>query len=201
MVYLNTTNTLERSWLVQRLTKPRDYGFLGGKAKDNPFSFGGGLKNGGLSDKAMDLTRGIWSYDYMGAAEFEFGAVPEALRAIAGMADKNELVATTMTVDLSTLPKRFIKRDKQSPPDGEATIYLLVRNIWADEVAERIRGWVTQEFPDLKEALLLDQTLWPTSEWHGNTQGWLELNNGFMFFADKEMWEKVCTLFGVKEET
>jgi hypothetical protein len=68
------------SYLIQRLEEP-----WGGMAqfKDNPFSFGGGLRNGGLSQEAMDLIRGIWSFDYMGSAEFEFGAVPEALNAIA----------------------------------------------------------------------------------------------------------------------
>ena len=41
------------------------------------------MRNGGLSNEAMDLIRGIWSFDYMGASEFEWGAIPKALGEIA----------------------------------------------------------------------------------------------------------------------
>lgn len=66
---------MKRTWLVQRLRKPYNHPAFGA---DNPFSFGGGLRNGGLNDEAMGLLRGIFSFDYMGAAEFEFGAIPQA---------------------------------------------------------------------------------------------------------------------------
>ena len=42
---------MKRSYLVQRLRKPRGWELT----KDNPFSFGGGLQNGGLSGEAMSL--------------------------------------------------------------------------------------------------------------------------------------------------
>lgn len=57
---------LKQTYLVQRLNRPTN-------GYDNPFSFGGGLKNGGLSEDAMKLLRPIFSFDYMGSAEFEFG--------------------------------------------------------------------------------------------------------------------------------
>ena len=69
-------------WLIQRLHKPESFK-LAGVETDNPFSFGGGLINGGLSKEAMDLLRPIFSFDYMGAAEFEFGEVSKALTALA----------------------------------------------------------------------------------------------------------------------
>ncbi|MDO8604190.1 MAG: hypothetical protein Q7K40_02200 [bacterium] len=28
-------------------------------------------------------------------------------------------------------------------------------------------------------------------------QGWLELDNGFMFFVNEDMWREFCKLFGV----
>jgi hypothetical protein len=30
------------------------------------------------------------------------------------------------------------------------------------------------------------------------TCGWLELNNGFMFFTDRTMWEQTSNLFGIE---
>ena len=103
-----SVEVMERSWLVQRLGKPYKRGLLGGK--DNPFSFGGGFKNGGLSDEAMDLIRGIWSFDYMGAAEYEFGAVPAALNTIAQAAVAKNLATFTITVPLKEVPQSW--RDK-----------------------------------------------------------------------------------------
>jgi len=63
-------------WLIQRLKKPYQSNGQGLEKlgfKDNPFAFGVGLLNGGISPEAMDLTREIWRYDYMGSAEFEWG--------------------------------------------------------------------------------------------------------------------------------
>ncbi|KKL26470.1 hypothetical protein LCGC14_2394990, partial [marine sediment metagenome] len=71
---------MQRTYLIQRLHKPHQ---IGGnedfKKLVNCFSFGGGLKDGGLSDEAMKLIIKIWRFDYMGSAEFEWGAVPESL--------------------------------------------------------------------------------------------------------------------------
>ena len=68
---------MERSYLIQRLLKPTQFGV------ELPFgSFGCGLVAGGLSKKAVEVINGMWTFDYMGSAEFEFGAVPEALNTI-----------------------------------------------------------------------------------------------------------------------
>ena len=58
-----------RPYLIQRLEKSKNY--------VNPFSFGGGLVNGGLSKDAMSLLKPIFSFDYMGSAEFDFGVLPK----------------------------------------------------------------------------------------------------------------------------
>lgn len=177
------------SWLVQRLEKPRGGLLLG---KDNPFSFGGGYRNGGLSNNAMDLLREVWSFDYMGAAEFEFGAVPEALQRIA----KSELTAFSFTVPLAAVPKNW--RDKsKTKPKGDATIYVLCPARFAAEVEERINEWARNEYPKLKEGLHLTAALRPVEEWDSERCGWLELDNGFLFFTDDDMWRKACHLFGV----
>lgn len=183
---INTTSELRRSWLVQRLNKPHP-------GPDNPFAFGGGRKNGGLSDEAMGLLRGIFSFDYMGAAEFEFGAVPEALQAIAKSAD--DLVAYSFPITLAKVRAHW---DDKRPAEGIGVVYVLCRREWTDEVEQRISEWATGDREDLKERTKLSNALRPFNEWDGETVGWLELSNGFMFFTDRDMWAKTAALFGVE---
>ena len=181
---------MQESWLVQRLEKPSK-GL--GAFKDNPFSFGGGLKNGGLSDDAMDLLRGIFSFDYMGAAEFEFGAVPAAIQKIA----KNIKHYSTYVI---TIPLNQVEpsgRDK-SKPGGDRLVYVIGSAEDLPEIEKRIRGWAKKPYRSLKCGTMLNRALRPYDEWDSNVCGWLELDNGFFFFTDKEMFEKVAALFEVE---
>ena len=168
------------TYLIQRLQKPAHWK-VGDKTFDNPFSFGGGLKNGGLSDKAMDLIRDIFSFDYMGSAEFEFGAVPQALRFIAEQAANKNLIDGEISLG----------KDK--------TVYYLCPLEYADGVASRIRQLYRDEYKfQLKERCGLADYFNREDEWAKRTCGWLELDNGFMFFTDKDMFIKTCTLFGIQ---
>src|SRR3972149_3511420 len=76
---------MKTPYYIQRLGKPYS---------TTPFSFGGGLINGGLADEAMKMLDSIFSFDYMGSAEFEWGAVPTALQSLANLSSKNELSTT-----------------------------------------------------------------------------------------------------------
>lgn len=166
--------TFENSWLVQRLERPIK---SRGPLRDNPFSFGGGYKNGGLSDEAMKLLRDVFSFDYMGSAEFEFGALPKALQRIA----KADLAAFTIDVD------------------GHS-VYVLAPAEWEAEVEARIREFAKDYGSDyyrLKETTRLHAVL-NDGPYTDRLAGWLELDNGFMFFTDREMWSQACELFGVK---
>lgn len=190
---------MERSWLVQRLKKSyKNDGIFGGK--DNPFAFGGGLRNGGLSDEAMDMLREIFSFDYMGAAEFEFGAVPKALQAIAKNADKYK--ALSFSLPLNKVAKGW--RDKSTEdPTGNAEIFVICNKVDTDEVLIRIMSWASEPYEkthQLKETTMLSQTLRPDSDWETRVLGWFELDNGYFFFIDKEMWQKTSELFGLKTD-
>src|SRR5208282_5675864 len=68
---------LRRTYLVQRLKTPYK-----GNA-DNPFNFGGGLLRGGMNEEGYRALNQIFTFDYIGSAEFEFSAVPKAIEAIA----------------------------------------------------------------------------------------------------------------------
>lgn len=184
---------MESSYLIQRLKKPYGGSVFGGK--DNPFSFGGGLRNGGLSDEAMDLLRGVFSFDYMGAAEFEFGAVPNALQRIAANAHKFH--AFSFTFPLSKVKQGW--RDKSTePPTGDATIYVICKIEDDKEIKARIQNNASGKDGRLKEMTMLSNSLRPDGDWDPGVLGWLELDNGYFFFIDKEMWEKTSELFGVE---
>lgn len=178
---------MERSWLVQRLRKPQ--------GSTNPFAFGGGLKNGGLRDEAMEMLRGIFSFDYMGAAEFEFGELPKALSRIAK--DVKHYRTATMTVPLAEVPKDWRDKDEEEP-EGEATIYVIAHKAHLDEATDRIDVWARSHTNDLKEQPRLSSALRPYREWDRDICGWLELNNGFFFFTNEEMFLKTADLFGIE---
>ncbi len=166
-------------WLIQRLEAPRTGAM---SALGEAFSFGGGLRNGGLSEEAMSLLRRIFSFDYMGAAEFEFGAIPEAFRDLA----KAKLVAYKVNV-------------------GGATIYVLSEEDIKDKVPNAIQELYdnpygrTKERTQLKEAI--ENVLTPGKHTYARTQGWLVLEaEPCMFFVNEDMWKNTCTLFGVNPD-
>ena len=172
---LQLRKEMERTYLIQRLTKPR--GFI------NPFSFGGGLRNGGLSEKAMDMLKGIMSFDYMGSAEFEWGAVPAAFRFIAEQASKGNILANSITAS-----------------NGEL-VYYLCPGEYSGEVHTRIKQLLEakDEYSlNLKERCGLKEVVFGEGKYKSDIVGWLEIDNGFMFFTDAEMYEAVCKLFGVR---
>lgn len=173
---------MDGTWLIQRLLQPRSFKLPGMEFKDNPFSFGGGYKNGGLSDEAMGFIRTIWSFDYMGSAEFEFGAVPTALRFIAGQASKNNLLAGHVELNQGEIVYFLC------PKPYEAGVKKLIAQLRNDEFKLRLKEYcgLARYFTE------------KDNEYAQDYAGWLELDNGFMFFVNKEIFEKTCALFGVK---
>lgn len=166
--------------LVQRLQKPRGY--------VNPFSFGGGLKNGGLSDEAFDLLKNVVSFDYMGAAEYEFGAVPEAFNKIA----KSVLLWFEMSIGIKDGKVTTAKN-----ADTYIPVYIICSLNDAGSVKARILE-LAQNKCRLKMGSGFPGALIPRNEWDGDNCGWLELDNGFMFFTDHNMYVEMGKLFGVE---
>lgn len=179
---------MKQSWLIQRLRRPT--------RSPNPFAFGGGLRNGGLSDEAMSLLQRIFSFDYMGAAEFEFGAVPKAFQRLAKLAGENKLKTTELQLKPSQVHKKY--RPKDAPvPKEVPTIYVLGPEEDLPEIVERIRGFAAEPYSGLKETTRLNSALMPAHEWDMDLIGWFDLDNDFMFFTDGVAFRKTCGLFGV----
>jgi hypothetical protein len=181
-----------QSYLVQRLKRPTKSTVLG---PDNPFAFGGGLRNGGLSGDAMALLRGIFSFDYMGAAEFEWGAIPEALSGLAKDADR--LVGFGMGIPLASVPANWRAPKNAPAPEGDGHVWVICRHEHQAEAVRRVEAFARGE-ARAKERVGLDAALRPYSEWDGEVIGWLELDNGWFFFTSEAAWLSTCELFGVE---
>jgi hypothetical protein len=211
------TSSGYETYLIQRLKKPfpqpKTESTAGKLLRDNPFCFGGGLKNGGLSDKAMCILREIFSFDYMGAAEYEFGAVPEAL---SKMTEAKDLIAKELKVMAKPNDMDFRqqfgrkKGDKKVvlPKPGKRTVYCIA----SDELLSHAEGIIELCAKDGRPAGIIDFVGLQTSLFAKElvesgvykddfnlAVGWLELDNGFMFFTDHEMFRKCCVIFDIKE--
>lgn len=193
---------MKRSQLVQRLKAPIDDLDVFG---DNPFINAGGVRNWGLSTEAMRLLKGIVILDYMGAAEFEWGAVPKGLTEVANHAEENALIGFVLYIPLAEVERTFFE-EENDPPDGNGTVWVICRKEDAQEVSRRIRAWAAEDNDlhgknsddpqwSLKEPTLLNAALRPSPSWPSNICGWLELNNGFFFFTNEAMYDKVHKLF------
>lgn len=187
--------TLKDSWLIQRLEAPQGF--------DNPFNFGGGLRNGGLNEDAMSLLRPIFSFDYMGSAEFEFGALPESLNRIADSARAGTLTRGEVTVELNRVPKNWLDESTEEPT-GTATVYF----ICDEEIATELPGRVKQIAYDevrLKARSGIPEALRPRHNKDGSLKGFdtrtlggIDIRNDFFIFLDKDMADKTADLFGVE---
>jgi len=137
----------------------------------NPFTFGAS-GNGGLSKEAIELVSKIWEFDYMGRGEF--GKVPEALNRIYEYGSKNKAVTGE------------IKLSKQ--------VFYLCESDEKEEVEKIIRK-IAKNKQNLLEPAFLDEVI--RGDKNSKYKGWLELNNGFMFFVNREMFSKTINLFNI----
>lgn len=164
---------MREPYLVQRLNAPR---------LATPFDFGGGLLNGGINKEAMDIINKVLSFDYMGSAEFEWGAVPAALSAL------NNKGAIS-----------FVITCKETP------VYIICLPKDKDDVENWVKKASVSKHGHLKEHLGFEGAL--NKEKYCRSLGWLKIEHHdkcyepFMFFIDKTMFDGMCKLLEVKQLT
>lgn len=156
---------MEKSWLIQRLDPPRKF---------NPFPFGGGLANGGLSKDAMELLSNVFSFDYMGSSEFEWGAVPDALSFIVKQVSDGKIVVG-----------EYRKVYYISPTSYESGVRDVINQLIKNERVMRLK-----EHCGLAAAMKGDK--------FARAVGWFEIDNGFFLFIDKVMFDNTKALFGIE---
>jgi hypothetical protein len=163
---------MERSYLIQRLEKP----FKMDPDVINPFPCVGGLKNGGLSDDAIKMLQRYFRFDYMGSAEFEYGAVPEALQTIA----QNIKDFEAFEIKIPFMSKSWKTKETTR---ANHPVYVICNKAHKAEVCKRIGYHAIndcakdREF-QTKEGVRLSSYV---SDPEQQTVGWLELDNGYFF--------------------
>jgi len=205
--------------LVQRLTVVSPDGRL------NPFSFGGGLSGGGLTYDAISYLP--FHFDYMGAAEYEWGAVPDCLQTLATNA--SDLVQTSIKIPLESIQLTFYMRMvlKRSceiacnqmqkvreewagnlAEDGQVTVYIICHEDFLSDTVADIKemidlceAWGSNSRP--KDPLLFENAIYSAKgEYKSKVRGWLALGRCFFFTIDHEMQQKTWEMFqGFVRET
>lgn len=185
----------ETPYLVQRLLPPSQNKF-GNVRVDQVFAFGGG--GSGLSKEAWELLKPLFEFDYMGAAEFEFGAFPKSLEKFL----KHKRVAFAIDIKKKDIgdsfDRRYQQKDQPPPPEKkDGKVFILCREDQKDFAEDVVRIFAKggRDVIDTKEAVLLDSALDRVREDLRHAVGWYELKNGFFFFTDESMFERTKKLF------
>lgn len=164
-IRLNEFDT--QSGLFQRTRAPH-------AKRANPFSFGGG--GSGLSPEAGNTVSQVLEFDYMGAAQYEFGMAARCLAFMYEYRDVLEstehngfffLCHTTHTTDAHTLWGKLVK----SSTKGSRT-------------SRDYQAGKTEVLPF--ESLCLDNEV---------VNGWFDFNNGFFVSRTNEQRDAVRKLF------
>lgn len=198
------------TYLIQALNKPQK---REGVLKVNPFSFGGG--GSGLTKDALEMLSDLWDPEYMGAAEYEFGAFRDALNMIIEFRRDNRLVAVPMVVKGHEAEKLNERSSwyTEGQKIRESVVYVIANKNHLNDIQKVIQSLLTHdkivdrhgyESPvRLKCGIRLWNALFdPSWYWqdkgHHNFGGGLELDNGWFVFSDEEMFTKVCKFFEVE---
>jgi hypothetical protein len=168
-----------RTYLIQRLALPRKW---------SPFAFGGGFVDGGISEQGKAILQGIFSPEYMGAAEFEYGAFPQALAVLAA--------APTLQVGYSDICAPIEKLGVKGM--GVKRFFLLAPPDTYEHLVEMLPLLATRSYR-LKEPALVSHWFEGRKE-DPPTIGWLDLDNPAFFFARKAPFTALCKVFGVSQK-
>lgn len=214
---INTNST----YLLQRLNAPRENTPAGDWAVKVDRTFGEGGLGLGLSEEARKLFRHVLVFDYMGSAEFEFGAIPQSLGRIAQTKDLVAFEFVLKAADIKhgywrertvrDLRAQEIAKAKaagKKPPRAKKPVFkdIVDRTFYvlcaADqrEYAEQLIKNLAKGEQRLKDSSRIESILDPDPRYasHTTPQGWLNLSEDFFFFVDRTMFERVCDIFQVK---
>jgi hypothetical protein len=197
-------NNYRGTYLIQSLNKPRN---AKGPFAVNPFAFGGG--GSGLNKEAAEQLEDIWSPEYMGAAEYEFGIFAKTLKQIYEFRKADQLIATVVPIDGKTAEKSgswYSKGQAKAP----TSVFVICRKDHFEDVVRTIDSLINDtKIPQgygqdaavrlktgirLWDALYSPSMYWDPCAWHAFGGG-LELDNGWFVFTDLEMFRKTCALY------
>jgi hypothetical protein len=159
----------------------------------------------GFSPEFLKMIDEVMCFDYMGSAEFEWGALPKAFRAYAEELEKGNI--TTQTLSLECLKPDYIwppEIEDKIPDSKFADIYIIAPKKLMDKVIYFVETLGIEE-PRLKElskfrnAVFAEDVLKHTDHASGKrTVGWFDIKNLFFFFRDKEMFDNMKIISGLE---
>jgi hypothetical protein len=156
-----------RLYLLQRLKKSNGQ-------KQNPFAFGGGYRNGGLSQELSDAISAFASFDYMGAAEYEFGELPKAMG------------------NLFESKREYFELKLKNKP-----VYVMAPEGKKEDITKALKNLAraTRSSEETRDYTGFQANLKGETGYGADTCGWIDLTNNFMFFTDLEMYEGFKNLY------
>jgi len=193
------------TYLIQALNRPH------GVAGVCPFAFGGG--GSGLTAEASTELSKLWDFEYMGAAEYEFGAAATALDLVAKYRKEGTLVATVLPV-VGCLPTCKNLGDawwySQGKKRQDTSVFVIANAGHLSDITDTLRSILTgDKLPskhggsDCAVRLKRNIALWgklftPGGYWgDGRFSGGLELDNGWFVFIDEVMFRAACAFFSL----
>lgn len=161
------------TYLIQRLGPKHKTQFM----KKAEQVFGGGMMR--INPEGWEVLQSLFSVEYMGSAEFEFGALPKSL------------------LEFSHDKKDLIEFELQLAHNPAVPVYVVCRHQHREGVVERLEKLAKRQLR-LKEMTNFEAVMDPHKEERQHqptTCGWYELDNGFFFFTDKVMATRTFNLF------
>lgn len=177
--------------LIQRFLAPPK---KTGSPLDNAHRvFGGAAMQ--LSKEAWDLLDQIFTVDYMGSAEFEFGELPKCLTRIISA---NDLYVRGSTEVTPFNDARKYRKDLKLPDPTPKRVWFFCHQKHAELLPALLQQLaVTPLKHRLQEDPRVAQTLDPVSKFDGDTQAWLDIQNDYFFSHNPEMFSKFADMLGI----
>lgn len=202
--------TIKRSWIVQRLNRPRGY--------VNPYT---DTIRDMENKSAAKIVSQVFSPDYMGAAEYEMGRLPESMHRMfenRAHLSLNLFEMECFQTEIEKLDPKSSVQDALNLTEPKREIYIVCDPDYLDEIKQIIlkhyhQGYInwqwmnysgTQdkakkdgiEYEELSKRdygsfYLRLHTIWRTEE----LLGWYDLENDFAWFINQEMAHLFYNLF------
>lgn len=127
------------------------------------------------SNESRKLLKNFLHFEYMGSAEFEFGAIPSWFVDMAKKASVGNL-------------------DRWIVYYGKEKFYVIGQSDLKEEITEQIELLILDQYR-LKERSRIDEYL--ERNQYCKTTGWICLDNPYMFSVDERIINYMCTFWGI----
>jgi len=194
----------KKPYLVQILKQPWEKTGTVRDGLQNAFSFGGGLKRGGFSKEAMQLLTNLWGWEYMGASEYEWGAVPEAMKKVVDYVNKNNYFAGYIEIEH---PESVCNEhggvdiwNKKNPKLITSKVFILCHKLHTSYVTEFIwkvansQQRITRDYTNIAIVLYKGEKKLLYSS---IAIGGLNLDNAFIYLTYEPSIQKMIQMFGL----